>query len=151
MARLEPEELARRAEIARRLKAARWLAGTVEPSAKGKTGYAVAELTQVQLAQHPDLRANEITASLIGAIERMERPPRPMELEQIALALGQPPDYFRALGRVKPSDEDLRRAAELLGPQLLAAAQALLLERDREQQGTGARGRPAAGEGGGAG
>lgn len=133
---IDTDELHRRAEIARRLKAARWLAGGVDPSKTGKTGYAVTELTQVRLAEDPNLKANEITASLIGAIERMERPPRPMELEQIALALGQPADYFRDVVALSPTD-----AAEALARHVLAGARALGQAGGQGQQGEGGQGR----------
>jgi hypothetical protein len=85
-------ELERRAEVARRLKAARWLAGTVRIDEKGKAR--VVALSPQELAERPPLPENEITSHLIGAIERMERPTRPMELTSIAHALRVPKTWF---------------------------------------------------------
>ena len=69
-----------RAEVSRRLKAARALAG-VKVS---------------ELAEREPLRANGITANLIGETERQERDARPMELRVIAEALDLPPWFFTA-------------------------------------------------------
>lgn len=132
--------------ISRRLKAARWLAG------EGRdTRGAVAPLSAKALAARPRLVANKITASRIEEIEQERVDARDMELEQIALALGQPRDYF---GTVPEGDElspeRLRLAGELLGPQLLAAARAVLREQASTQQGTDGQDQPpATGEGGG--
>lgn len=98
MAEIELDEgtAERRAEIARRLKAGRWLAGGLRGGAmRGKTGYEVTALSPKELADRPPLAENEITATKLGAIERMERHATPMELERIALGLGMPADYFR--------------------------------------------------------
>jgi transcriptional regulator with XRE-family HTH domain len=67
-----------RAEVSRRLKAARALAG-VKVS---------------ELAEREALRANGITANLIGETERQERDARPMELRVIAEALDLPSWFF---------------------------------------------------------
>lgn len=135
-----------RAMISRRLKAARWLAGEAR-DARG----ALAPLSAKELATRPQLVANRITTSRIEEIEQERVEARDMELEQIALALGQPRDYFGTVpesGDLSP--ERLRLAGELLGPQLLAAARAVLQARDSEQQDTDEPDHPpATGEGGG--
>lgn len=126
---MDEPTLERRAEIARRLKAARWLAGSHRPNNKGKTGRAVTALSLDDLARRPQLIDNAITATLLGAIERMERHTPPMELRAIAEALGLPHSWFE----VEPqpvtddalTDAEVSRAAALLAPQLLAAARAL--------------------------
>lgn len=125
---MESRDLERRAEIARRLRAARWLAGGVVESAKGKVDWKIAPLSAADLALREPLVENEVTASLIGAIERMERPTKPMELAALAEALRLPREWF-PVGSAEAveslSDADVRRAAEILAPQLLAAARAL--------------------------
>jgi hypothetical protein len=124
---MEPRDIERRAEIARRLRAARWLAGGVVENAKGKVDWKVAPLSAADLALRAPLVENEVTASLIGAIERMERPTKPMELAALAEALRLPREWFPvgSAEAVSLSDADVRRAAEILAPQLLAAARAL--------------------------
>jgi len=87
---MEPRELARRAEIARRLKAARWLAAEVVPAEKPK----LEALSPQELARRAPLPENAISANKIGTIERMERRTPPYELRAIAEALGQDADYF---------------------------------------------------------
>jgi hypothetical protein len=49
-----------------------------------------------ELADREPLRANGITANLIGETERQERDARPMELRVIAEALDLPPWFFTA-------------------------------------------------------
>jgi|ERR1035437_1756201 transcriptional regulator with XRE-family HTH domain len=137
----------RRAEIARRLKAARWLAGDTQLDGKGKRKPAA--LSPQALAARSPLPENSITASLIGSIERMERHTPPMELDALAAALGVTADYFSAeaqQSRLTPAQ--IREAAELLAPQLLEAARALVQASGSAQPGPVALGRPAAGEGG---
>lgn len=99
---MDKRELERRAEIARRLKAARWIAGSTQPKTdgKGKIPHEVAALSPADLASRHPLPENGITATLIGAIERMERPTKPMELAALAEALGMPREWFptRAAG-----------------------------------------------------
>lgn len=114
MAEIELDEatLRRRAEVARRLKAARWLAGSTRPTERGKTGYEVTAISPTDLAARPHLTENEISATKLGAIERMERHATPMELERIALGLGMPADYFR-----QPSGDHARSIAEMLQEQ----------------------------------
>ena len=72
------------AEVARRLKAARWLAGSVDANGKPRP------LSTRELAARPPLPANRITANRLEEIEQMKITPPPMELERIALALGVP-------------------------------------------------------------
>jgi transcriptional regulator with XRE-family HTH domain len=130
---LDETALRRRAEIARRLKAARWLAGSVASNERGETGYRVTQLSPEDLARRGRLSENGITATLIGAIERMERHTPPMELEAIADALGVPRSWFELEAPTgengELSDSALSRAAAQLAPQLLAAARALRQER----------------------
>jgi transcriptional regulator with XRE-family HTH domain len=126
---MDAQALNRRAEIARRLKAARWLAGSIRGNDRGKTGYEVFPLSTDDLAAREQLARNGITATRLGAIERMERHTPPMELQAIADALGVPRTWFEldapSANGDAPSEEEISRAAALLAPQLLAAARAL--------------------------
>lgn len=150
---MKPEDLERRAEIARRLKAARWLAGGIRPTDTGKVGQEVVALSPEALARRAPLAENGISASLIGSIERMERHTQPMELRTIASALDLPGAWFSAAaahnGDGDLSEEELRQAAELLAPQLVAAARALRRARGQGPPDTDAPGRPDEGAGGG--
>jgi hypothetical protein len=126
---MDEQTLERRAEIARRLKAARWLAGSHRENRRGKTGREVVSLSTGDLAARAQLVDNGITATLLGAIERMERHTPPMELHAIADALGLPHSWFEIEGQAGAvddalTDEEVSRAAALLAPQLLAAARA---------------------------
>jgi hypothetical protein len=86
-------------------------------------------LSTDDLAAREQLVRNGITATLLGAIERMERHTPPMELQAIADALGVPRTWFEldapTVNGDGPSEEEISRAAALLAPQLLAAARAL--------------------------
>jgi hypothetical protein len=97
---LDENALRHRAEVARRLKAARWLAGSVSPSERGKTGYEVR----------------------LGAIERMERHTPPMELQAIAGALRLPVDYFEMerVAPVRPDVDQVEAAARTLSSAIAA-------------------------------
>jgi transcriptional regulator with XRE-family HTH domain len=130
-----------RGEISRRLKAARWLAG-----GRNENGQ-VSPLSPEDLAKRDLLAVNGISANRIYEIEQERITARPMELEKIAVALGVSADWFLADA---PSDDDLSDAAEMLAPQLLAAAQALRRARESAQRGTGEQGRPEAEGGAGA-
>lgn len=88
------DETERRAEIARRLKAARWLAGGCRTK-NGGNGVEPVALTAEELADRQPLKSNGITAYRIGTIERMEHHTPPMELDAIADALGVARRYFR--------------------------------------------------------
>jgi transcriptional regulator with XRE-family HTH domain len=77
-----------RTEVSRRLKAARALAG----------------VKVTELAEREPLRANGITANLIGETERQERDARPMELRVIAEALELPAWFFAAEFRPSASE-----------------------------------------------
>lgn len=77
-----------RAEISRRLKAARWLRGGVDE--KGRT----TPLSPEALAQLEPLRRNGISANAVAEIERMVKDARPMELREIREALDLPEDWF---------------------------------------------------------
>lgn len=130
-------------EVARRLKAARWLAGGVDP--KGKP----VQLKVSELAQRDPLPQNRITSNRIEEFEQLVAVARPMELEKIAQALDLRQDYFviergaaadgllqalylgvseeaalaETLAR-DPTDEDINQAAALVGRRVLEAARA---------------------------
>ncbi len=133
---MDARELARRAYIARRLKAGRWLVGGVERAEarqEGKThkvGYTVAEVSQADFAKREPLPANGFTASKIGSIERMERHTSPMELSALTAALGIGDDWFD----FSPAASDLELAERLLR----AATQ--VARETRQGQGGGAEG-----------
>jgi hypothetical protein len=91
-----------RAEASRRLKAARALAG-VKVS---------------ELAEREPLRANGITANLIGETERQERDARPMELRVIAEALDLPPWFFTADLRASTAPPGKMSEADKMGAKL---------------------------------
>lgn len=123
---MDKRTLAHRAEIARRLKAARWLAGTIGPSTKGRTGYEVKAITPAELAARDPLPANDLTATKLGAIERMERKATPMELEKIAEALGVARDYFTMADGLRPAEAHV--AQILNSPELMTAVLEQLVE-----------------------
>jgi hypothetical protein len=111
--RMDAQTLAYRAEIARRLKAARWLAGGERESAKGRVKREVYALSPDELAGRSPLPENNITASLLGSIERMERHTPPMELQAIAQALGLGADWFATSVPSQPFDLLLQALADL--------------------------------------
>lgn len=127
---MDAHELARRAHIAKQLKAARWIAGELKP-AKGKNGkphkvgFVVHQVSQVDLAKRSPLPENEITGSLIGSIERMERHAAPMELDALAKALGVEPDWFAFTPGDLDAAEALLRAAASVGRELRSASAAM--------------------------
>lgn len=98
-----------RAEVSRRLKAGRWLAGGVDANGKPK------ELAPKQLADHRLLRANRITENRIREIEQLVTTARPVELAAIAEALRLPADWFTRVRAVSLRAED---PAELLEDEL---------------------------------
>lgn len=119
------DETERRAEIARRLKAARWLFGEHREKRSGK-GFEAVSLSAEKLAELEPLPSNEITAYRIGTIERMEHHTPPMELNAIADALGIAHAYFR------PEDGPvLQRTGEASSTEVadLLHRQSLILER----------------------
>lgn len=77
-----------RAEVSRRLKAARWLAGGLDD--KGRP----VPLSPDELAAREPLVSNGISANAIAEIERMYKDARPMELRELAEALGMAPWWF---------------------------------------------------------
>lgn len=79
-----------RAEISRRLKAARWLAGGVDDRGRPTP------VSPEDLALREPLQRNGITANAISEIERLIKDARPMELREIAAALDLPPSWFDA-------------------------------------------------------
>lgn len=82
-----------RAEIARLLKAARWLLGAPQPKAgvaEGSVEWKLRELSPAELASRSPLVENDITAPKIARLERMERSATPIELDMIERALGLP-------------------------------------------------------------
>lgn len=109
---LDEADLQRRAEVARRLKAARWIRGDVRPvvDGKGKTGFEVFALTPEDLAKRQGMAENQMTASKIGSIERMERHTPPMEIAVLANALDLPDGWFAA----EPSELATSRGVDLL-------------------------------------
>lgn len=94
-----------RAEVSRRLKAARWLAGGTNE--KGL----VAPLETRDLAQRPQLAENRISANRLEEIEQLKVDARPMELDKIAEAMGLPSSWFRAT-KVAPLTLDVPAAME---------------------------------------
>lgn len=102
-----------RAEISRRLKAARWLAGGVDE--KGRP----LPLSPEDLAQREQLKRNGITANAISEIERLVKDARPMELREISDALGLSRAWFTADEPAAESPQ-LARIEEMLS-QLLGA------------------------------
>jgi hypothetical protein len=109
VSRVDPQTLQYRAEIARRLKAGRLLAGGIREKATGRVKVEIYALTAAELAGRSPLPENEITASLLGTIERMERHTPPMELQAIAEALGLGRDWFAS--ETPTSSIDLLRQA----------------------------------------
>lgn len=98
---MEPANLQRRSEIARRLKAARWIRGPVvaaegKNGKKHKVGWKVRELYPDELVAREPLAGNGWTDDRIGAIERMERHTHPLELQALEMALDLP-DLFADL------------------------------------------------------
>lgn len=94
---MDKAELERRAEISRRLKAARWLVGSVDmnhKTSKGRPKPMPQPLTREKLAERQLLVDNGITANMLGEIERLDRPVFPMEITVIADALEIPASFF---------------------------------------------------------
>lgn len=90
----------RSTEISRRLKAARWLAGGEHTDGKPKA------LAVEELAARQPLPTQGITANRLEEIEQLKITPPPMELEQIALALRMPTDWF-SVEKVAPGRPDM--------------------------------------------
>lgn len=109
------------AEISRRLKAARWLAGGVNDKDQPRA------LDVNELAQRAPLPDNNITANRIREIEQLEAKARPMELDKIAEALGMPADWFTVekVAPITPNTAVIRDALSRLTEQVagLAATQ----------------------------
>jgi len=100
-----------RAEISRRLRAARALAVPTadELEARRLAGRrADATLTVEELAERALVKANGITANLIGETERANRDARPMELTVIAQACGLSDQFFNALDAFMPAKLESR-------------------------------------------
>lgn len=113
---MDDATLARRAELARRLKAARWLAGGVREAEKGRAGYEVYAITADELASRPGMAENQMTASKIGSIERMERHTPPMEVTVLARVLGMPETWFSGDDTSSsPAFDQLRQLLDDLG------------------------------------
>lgn len=97
---MDPLDLRRRSDIARLLRAGRWLAGALQPaqervqerSATTHTpvGWKVAALSLAELAAREPLASNWWTANKIGRVERMEAEAAPQELDMLERALGLP-------------------------------------------------------------
>lgn len=131
------------AEISRRLKAARWLAGGLDE--KGRP----APLSPEALAQREPLRRNRITANRISEFERLVSEAREMELAVIAEALGIPVSFFTVaddrvaaqLRRVEAEVSELR-----VGLQGLATATLRNTRELEELRETGRREEPGGGD-----
>jgi hypothetical protein len=103
-----------RGEIARRLKAGRWLVGGLEATGKGRTPIRAKALSLQELAARPGMAENEITASLLGTIERMERHTTPMQLTVIGQALGLGDEWFApAIAHLEMATQRERDQVEL--------------------------------------
>lgn len=117
---MDAQELAKRAHYARRLKAAKWLAGSVKfapgrdgkGKKKGLRPISIAEITQKDLADR--LAAHKIKASWIGSIERMERDTQLYELEPVRKALDLPEGWFdfSPVDDLEPFERVLREATQ---------------------------------------
>lgn len=93
-------ELHRRAEVAKLLKAGRWICAGLAPTrdhvparsaaSAQPVGWKVRELTVAELAAREPLASNGLTETMIGRIERMQRGATPLELDAIERALGLP-------------------------------------------------------------
>lgn len=94
-----------RPEVSRRLKAARWLAGSLND--KGQ----VAPLEVRELAQRDQLKENRISSNRLEEIEQLRVDARPMELDKIAEAMGLPSSWFRAT-KVAPLTLDVPAAMD---------------------------------------
>lgn len=133
------------AETSRRLKAARWLAGGVDADGKPK------QLKVAELAQRWPLPENGIKANRLEEIEQLKITAPPMELEKIAEALGLPHEWFSAELPAEARAEALQNAAAMVGPLLLAAAQAIRQAREQEPLDTDEPDLPEEDSGGGGG
>jgi transcriptional regulator with XRE-family HTH domain len=113
---------------------------------------ALRDVSQAELAGQ--LEADGLGKHDLGRIERGDLTMMPAHRRALAHHLRLPerwftdPDTDSLLVFDEPrdvSDDDLRRAAELLAPQLLSAARALRQEQDSEQPSTDGPGRQSAG------
>lgn len=111
---LDDHNVCRRAEIARRLKAARWLLGDAE-RAKGRdgkphrVGWKAIPVPADRIVARSPLAENGWKADRLGKIERMERNTTPMELDALEVALGLP-GWFSGVGA--PPEDAFRRFAD---------------------------------------
>jgi hypothetical protein len=127
-----------KAEVSRRLKAARWLRGGTDE--KGRP----APLAPEDLAMMEPLRRNGISANAITEIERMVKDARPMELREIRDALDLPTPWFDA----PITERERLRSIEAKVDQTLALLQQLVgiltrladLDGDADEFGLGAFG-----------
>lgn len=97
---MDVAELHRRAEIAKLLKAGRWICGGLTPtrdavpersaSTLEPVGCKVRELTHAELVGREPLASSGWTVSKVGRVERMQRETTPIELDAIERALGLP-------------------------------------------------------------
>lgn len=101
-----------RALISLRLKAARWLAGTVQEAPAKRAGdepkRTVNTLRVEELAKRRPLQDNGITKNRLEEIEQLKVDARPMELDAIAAALGLPNTWF-----ADPAEDDAIGDGEL--------------------------------------
>lgn len=110
---MERFELDRRAEIARLLRAGRWLAGDLERSriaeqrsvkTHAAVGVKVVAIAPSELALREPLVSNWWTANRIHRIERMEAKASPADLDMLERALGLPGLFDQV--SAAPSDVD---------------------------------------------
>lgn len=127
-----------RAEVSRRLKAGRWLAGGVDADGKPK------QLSAADLAQRPPCVANKISANRIAEIEQLVVDARPMELEKIAECLGLP-SLFASPELPDSQTPAENRAIQELADVVQRMSVELLQQRQMLQAWTDSR--PAAGRG----
>jgi hypothetical protein len=82
--------MADNAQISARLKAARWLNGGLDEKGKPKA------LSVGDLSQRRPLKENDLSQNRIEEIEQLKAEARPMEVDQLAIALGVPAAWFTA-------------------------------------------------------
>lgn len=121
----------KRLRDARRLKAARYLRGTVS---KGRRQEIVG-IPIEELAEHPVLKANNITANQIREIEQMQIDARPMVLEKIAQALEIPAAFLVEDEDVLSVQQQLSWIAEAIRELTTEVRSAMIVQAMAEHEG----------------